>query len=140
MALNLEKETLNARDKRFCEEYVANGYNASKAYLVTHDVAQSTAGNSGYRLLKKASIQNYIRELEKDIFTNNHINAEHIANELATMAFREITKEDSLSYNDKIKALELLGKQLSLYTQKVDMAGSADININIVGEENGTES
>lgn len=60
------------------------------------------------------------------------INAEHIANELATMAFGEVTNDSRLSYSDKTKALELLGKQLSLYTQKVDMNSQQTIEVNII--------
>ena len=120
---------------RFCEEYVGNGYNASKAYQVTHpDVTAATASNSGYRLLKDQRIKDYIQALEKDIFEANHINAEHIANELATIAFGTVTDESRLSYTDKMKALELLGKQINLYTQKLDVAMS-DIIINIKGDE-----
>lgn len=135
MARN-ENAPLNDANKRFCEEYVANGYNGAKAYLaVKPDADPGVAYRYSWSLLKDKRIKEYIRQLEKDAFEANHINAEHIANELATIAFGTVTDNSRLSYSDKMKALELLGKQISLYVNKLDL-GIGEITINITGEEN----
>ena len=124
---------MTAKQKQFCINYVEH-YNARKAYLDAFGCSLATANCEAYNLMKKPDIKNYIHELEQAAFEANGINAEHIANELATMAFAKITDESKLSYSEKMKALELLGKQLQLYGQKIDLNAKTDIVINITGD------
>lgn len=126
---------LKPQMKRFCEEYVANGYNASKAYLVAYACAPSSANFNAYRLMKRPDVSEYISELEKDIYEANRINAEHIANELATMAFGKVGEETGISHQTKLKALDLLQKQVGLQTQNIKADVSQDIVIKIKGEK-----
>ena len=124
---------MTAKQKQFCINYVEH-YNIRKAYLDAFGCSESTANTEGYQLMKKQEIKDYIRELEKDAFERNGINAEHIANELATIAFSKVNEEGRLGYSDKMKALELLGKQLQLYSQKIEVS-TDDIVINITGDK-----
>ena len=69
-------------------------------------------------MLKKPEVKEYIDELQKERFENLHINADRIATELATMAFSPIGGD--VSENGKLRALELLQKQLGLQNQKIE--------------------
>lgn len=58
---------LNEKQKLFCENYVANGFNATKAYLDAYESdSPKSAAVSGCELLRKASIQEYLKAVEGD--------------------------------------------------------------------------
>lgn len=120
------------KERDFCHEYVKT-YNATQAYLAAFDCVYDTAKAAGYRLLKKPQIKEYIRELEMEAFEANSINAEHIANELSKMAFGEINEVNTTT--TKLKALDLLQKQLSLQGQKISATVESDVNITIKVKE-----
>jgi phage terminase small subunit len=111
-----EGTTLTAKQKRFCEEYVANGYKLVDAYMKAFDCSQETACANQWKLMKKDAIKDYIREIQHDRFEALGINADKIANELNRIAFEdpESTKAE------KMKAIDLLQKQMGLQTQKVE--------------------
>lgn len=123
---------LNGKQKAFCEEYVANGYNAQKAYAIVYDCwNEASVRSNTCRLLKNEKIKEYIRELQKERFEALNISAERVAEKLADIAFA--AKDDSY-YNAtaQLKALDLLQKQMGLQTQKVDANVSTEINVNLV--------
>lgn len=126
---------LKPQMKRFCEEYVANGYNGTRAYMEAYACSQASAQNSAHRMMKMPEVVAYIAELEKDIYEANRINAEHIANELATMAFGKVSEETGISHQTKLKALDLLQKQVGLQTQNIKADVNQDIIIRIKGEK-----
>ena len=112
------KGELTLKMKAFCEEYVKD-YNATQAYLRAYGGEYTTANNRGCAMLKDSRIKDYIKELQKEGFEQACINAERIAMELAEMAFAEKGDED-YSASIKLKALDLLQKQLGLQQQKID--------------------
>lgn len=77
--------------------------------------------------MKKPEAHEYLDQLEKEKFKELRINAEHIATELAKIAFMD----DTASQKDKMKAMELLQKQLGLQQQKITADVSTNINIDI---------
>ena len=123
---------LTKKEKAFCEEYVANGGNASRAYFATYDTASIENARKGYcKVFKKPEVKEYIRELQKVAFDNACINAERVALRLSEIAF---ANKDDEYYNisSQLKALDLLQKQLGLQHQKIEADVNTDININIV--------
>lgn len=119
--------TLTVIQRRFLEEYIKD-YNGARAYMraqpnVDYDNAKVTA----YVILKKPEAHAYLDQLEKEKFQELRINAEHIATELAKIAFMD----DEASKKDKMKAIELLQKQLGLQSQKIQADVSTNINIEI---------
>ena len=123
---------LNGKQQAFCEEYVANGYNAQKAYAVVYDCwNEASLRSNTCRLLRNDKVKEYIRELQKERFEALNISAERVAEKLADIAFAE--KDDNY-YNAtaQLKALDLLQKQMGLQTQKVDANVSTEINVNLV--------
>lgn len=124
---------LTNKEKAFCEEYVRNGGNASRAYFYAYDTASIENARKAYcKTFRKPEVKQYIADLQKEAFAAACINAERVALKLADIAFSD--KEDEV-YNTsaKLKALDLLQKQLGLQHQKIE----ADINndINIIIEE-----
>lgn len=124
---------LTKKEKAFCEEYVANGCNASRAYFAVYDCSSIEVARKAYcKPFRKPEVKQYIADLQKQAFEAASINAERVALKLADIAFAD--KEDEI-YNtaSQLKALDLLQKQLGLQKQKVE----ADVNttINLVIEE-----
>lgn len=131
MAENKNPYKLTKKEKAFCEEYVANGGNASRAYFAAYDCPSMENARKAYcKVFRKETVKSYIRELQKEAFEAACINAERVALKLADIAFAE--KGDEY-YNavSQLKALDLLQKQLGLQTQKVEADITTDINITI---------
>ena len=121
---------MTGKQKRFCEEYVANRYNATQAYVAAYGVSPEVASKISYRVLKNQECRDYIAELEHDIFESNMINADRIANELASIAFAD--KQDLIySPANKLKALDLLQKQINLQNKKIDLTTKNNITSEI---------
>ena len=119
-----KKGTLTNTQKRFLEEYIKD-YNGTRAYMraypnASYDSAKATA----YVILKKPEAHAYLDQLEGEKFKELRINAEHIATELAKIAFMD----DEVSKKDKMRAMELLQKQLGLQQQNI----KADVNNDII--------
>lgn len=113
---------LTEKQKAYCIEYASNGYNALNAYrAVSPECTTGGAKAGSYRYMKTPEVRAYLTELISDIYASKMISAETIASELAVVAFqrRESLKED-YSEGTKLKALELLQKQLGLQTQKIE--------------------
>ena len=121
---------LNTQQEMFCREFIACKYNGGKAYEKVYATKNNNSARAGaVRLMKMPEIKERINQLEKEIFEENHITPEHIANELSEMAFGEDTPQ-----NIKLKALDLLQKQTGLQTQKVQADLNNNIHINITGD------
>lgn len=119
--------TLTVIQRRFLQEYIKD-YNGARAYMrACTDVDYDSAKATAYVILKKPEAHAYLDQLEKEKFQELRINAEHIATELAKIAFMD----DEASKKDKMKAIELLQKQLGLQSQKIQADVSTNINIEI---------
>lgn len=119
---------LTKKEKKFCEEYIANGCNASRAYEVAYGCSIEDARKRYCKTFRKPEIKEYIAQLQKEAFAEACITAERIALKLADIAFAE--KNDEIyGASAQLKALDLLQKQLSLQTQKIEADVSTDINI-----------
>lgn len=126
---------LTAKEKAFCEEYVANGCNASRAYFKVYDTSSIENARKAYcKVFRKPEVKEYITQLQKDAYDAAFINAERIALKLAEIAFAA-KDDENYAASSQLKALDLLQKQLGLQTQKVEADVSTDIVINITGQE-----
>ena len=121
---------LTNKEKAFCEEYVLNGGNASRAYEKAYGCCIEDARKRYCKTFRKPEIKEYIREMQKVAFDNACITAERVALRLSDIAFA--TKGDEI-YNtsSQLKALDLLQKQLGLQHQKLEADLSTNINITI---------
>lgn len=139
---------LNARQKAFCEYYVASG-NATES-AIKAGYSEKTAYSIGQRLLKNVEVKAYIEELMKKIEDKRIATAEEVLKELTKALRGEVEEEvvvvesvgngitkavktkKKISARDRIRAAELLGKRHMLFTEKQQI----DITpIMFVGEE-----
>jgi phage terminase small subunit len=121
---------LTKKEKAFCEAYVANGGNSSRAYAEVYECCIEDARKRYCKTFRKPEIKEYIRELQKVAFDNACITAERVALRLSEIAFAD--REDEIyTTSAQLKALDLLQKQLGLQHQKIEAEVSTDIVINI---------
>lgn len=121
---------LTKKEQAFCEEYIANGCNASQAYAKAYGCCIEDARKRYCKTLKKDKVKEYISSLQKDAYDAAFINAERVALKLADIAFAEKDDEHYV-VSSQLKALDLLQKQLGLQRQKVEAEVNTDIVINI---------
>lgn len=115
---------LTEKQKRFCEEYLID-LNATQAYIRAGYSAKKkdTARVESSKLLTKPNIQNYISELQKFQSERTGITADNVLKELEKVAFAET----DISGKEKIKALELLGKHLGLFSEQCKPSGEQEL-------------
>ena len=83
------RKGLNLRQKRFCKEYLID-LNAKQA-AIRAGYSQNRAGEIGYQLLQKTTIQTYINEIQNQTAKKLEITHEMLTAEWAKMAFSNIT-------------------------------------------------
>lgn len=120
---------LTKKEKAFCEEYVANGGNASRAYFAAYDTPTIENARKEYcKVFRKPAVKEYIAALQKEAFAAACINAERVALRLSDIAFAD--KDDEIyNISAQLKALDLLQKQLGLQHQKIEAEVNQEINI-----------
>jgi phage terminase small subunit len=81
-----EQKELSARQKHFCQNLLANGYNATKA---AKDAGYSHKGarTQASELLTNPNILRYLEELQRPVVEALDLSAERILREYASMAF-----------------------------------------------------
>ena len=137
---------LNARQKSFCEFYVASG-NATES-AIKAGYKEKYAGVNADKLLKNTNISKYIKKITEEHTNNRIAKAEEILEFLTATLRGEVTEEvvvggfgksatEKISKNvdlkDRLKAAELLGKRYRLFTDKVEVEGA--VPVVIVGED-----
>ena len=140
---------LNARQKSFCEFYVASG-NATES-AIKAGYSKKTADRIASENLRKLELKKYIDELMQKLESERIASAEEVLQNLTAMMRGEIQEDvvvvegegdgvssarvmkKQVSAKERIKAAELLGKRYRLYTDKVEVEGV--IPVMIVGED-----
>lgn len=102
---------LTKKQKLFCEEYVRNGRNATKAYLtvfVTNNY--HAAGAGAHKLLKKQNVIDYIKYLDELNQKEHGIDRNMV---LSEMLYQYNQTKDVNNFA-ALKALEMIAKLLGL--------------------------
>lgn len=126
---------LNKKHELFALEYVKT-LNATEAYAnVYHVDNPNVCASAGARLLRNVKVKAYIDELLKQIQSEKIATAEEVLIGLTAIARGDIEEEllEDYSLHYKIRALELLGKTHSLFTDKIDVKSQNETNINLSG-------
>jgi len=148
MAKRKESEMeLNTKELIFANEYIANGQNATQAYLKAYpDVTEETARVNGSKLLTNTNIRAYIDAELKKIEEKAILSRDEILRLLAEGARGKMkeqkpvfnpakgtieTVEVDIAPKDRMKALELAGKTMNLFTDKLDLSGDIEIKVEI---------
>ena len=121
---------LTKKERDFCEEYVANGFNASQAYAKAYDKDIEYSRKAYCKTFRKPDVKEYIAKLQQEAFEMACITAERVALKLAEIAFSE-KGDDYYNASSQLKALDLLQKQLGVQHQKIEADLHTDIVINI---------
>lgn len=118
---------LNDRQKRFCDEYLID-LNGTQA-AIRAGYSAKTAAAIGAENLIKPNIQSYLKQRLNDREQRTEITQDMVIKELRDVAFAEAADytDAKLKYSNKLKALELLGKHMGMFVDRVKM--QTDVNI-----------
>lgn len=103
---------LTEKQKRFCEEYLID-LNATQSALR----AGYKNGEIGRQLITKTNVMSYIKELRDRQSKRTEVSSDEVVEELKKVAFCDA----KVLGRDKVKALELLGQHLGMFTEKVSV-------------------
>ena len=141
---------LTAKQIRFVDEYLVD-LNATQA-AIRAGYSEKTAAATAARLLRNVNIQNEISRRQKDLQKRTEVSQDRVVKELARIAFADASVVCVTDFNkltddqraaiqgvrptnfgweiklcDKIKALELLGRHIGMFTDKLEVKGAIDI-------------
>ena len=132
----MAKDKAPDRQAQFAQEYVVD-FNGKQA-AIRSGYSKKTAESQASRLLRNVKVRSEIeRLLEDPVGKRNEIRKRNI-DELFPLAYTDAAvelKRDKdgnvieVSFRDKLRAIELLGKMHGLFTDKVDVAMSGSLNV-----------
>lgn len=121
------------KQKLFCDEYLSNGMNATQAYLKTYKNVKNTntAAANASALLRNPKVREYLDVALAKIHDEKTMDAREVMERLTAIG-REQTTDELLTMDgeikevksrtqDRIKALELIGKAYGMFRDKVEM-------------------
>ena len=132
---------MNARQKRFCDEYLID-CNATQA-AIRAGYSKKTAKQVGQRLLTYVDLKCYIeRELER-LHNERTANAEEVLEYLTAVMRGEHTEQTLIGIGDgvqrignievgakdRLKAAELIGKRYGLFKEGLEVSGVVPVVI-----------
>ena len=106
---------MTEKQKLFAETYLANGFNAREAYYKAFGENGNKQPSYPYTLLKNKDVAEYINKRREEIYDSLNVDATRVMQEIADIAF-ELKNDKNVA--SKLKALELLSKNLALQTVK----------------------
>ncbi|MDR2647635.1 MAG: terminase small subunit [Oscillospiraceae bacterium] len=116
--------TLNARQERFCREYVTD-YNGTQA-AIRAGYSVKTANEQAAQLLAKLSIQEHIAQLQKQVTKRLCLSEDRVIQELVRIQERAL---EVRAYPSAIRALELIGKHIGMWTERAVDGDAESITI-----------
>jgi phage terminase small subunit len=133
--------TLTARQKKFCDEYLISG-NATDA-AIKAGYSPKTAKQTGSENLAKPDLRAYIDEQLEKLHSAKIADAEEVMKYLTSVMRGEHTEQVlklvgdgiqtvtdiEVSAKERIKAAELIGKRYALFSDKMDLGGAVPVVI-----------
>lgn len=120
---------LTPKQKRFCEEYIVD-LNATQA-AIRAGYSQKTAAVIAAENLTKPNISNYVQLLQGERASKTEISAEWVLKNLKEIADEAKEKGE---YSPANKSLELIGKHLGMFTEKIDLNADVEIEVSLSDE------
>lgn len=124
---------ITKKQKLFIEEYLID-LNATQA-AIRAGYSEKSARVHASKLLTNANIQECLSEKMNERSKNAEVNAEKVLNELSSIAFADLTEKGLIRPSDKIRALELLGKHLAMFTERSITSIKNDDDVGITKEQ-----
>jgi phage terminase small subunit len=131
---------LKERQKRFADFYIESGNITDSAIRAGY--SENYANAQSYKLLENVGIKAYIDEQLKLLADKRIMNAEEVMRLLTSIARNEEQEEvvvfgdkgpeltqKGMSAKDRLKALELIGKRYTLWTDKTQLEGNIGVTI-----------
>ena len=117
----MSKNKLTQKEIMFCENYITCG-NATES-AIKAGYKEQTARVTASKILTKANIQEYVKELQEKAKTSRIMTAIE-RREFLT----ELIKNRNEKVADRLKALDILNKMDGAYTNKVEVMGEIKTN------------
>ena len=99
---------LITKHEMFCQEYMSNGFNATKAYQAVYKVEYKQAESNASRLMGNDKIKNRLDELKKEHQQKFDIKKEDLLKDLVKIKNDNI--EDAPPFS--MKAIEIINKMM----------------------------
>lgn len=112
---------LNARQKSFCEFYVASG-NATESAIKAGYSEKYTNKNVS-KIRQNTAVQEYIKELQEKAKESRILTAREKREWLS-----EVIKNGNEKLQDRLKALDILNKMDGEYIEKMQLSGQLNTN------------
>lgn len=112
---------LNARQKAFCEFYVASGNATESARKAGY--SESYAVNRIHELMKSVGICGYIEELNKKVKDNRIADIKEVKE-----FWTEVLRNKNQKIQDRLKASEYIAKTNGAFLDKVELKGELKTN------------
>lgn len=117
---------MTEKQKLFAENYLANGFNAREAYYSAFGENSNKQPSYPYTLLKNKEVAAYVKKRREEIYESLNIDATRVMAEIAEIAFEPRNEKNITA---KLKALELLSKNLSLQTVKTESKDVIEVTL-----------
>lgn len=132
-------EELTPKQERFCQEYIVD-YNGTQAAIRTGYSGKS-AGSQAGRLLKNAKVLARVRQLQAEQVQRLSVSQDWVVLQLRETLRKCLEPQPVMQWVDgkllpcgeyafdskgALKALELLGKHLGMFTDKLSLSGSVN--------------
>ena len=137
------KKLKDARQERYCHEYIIDLIQTQAALRAGY--AKRSARQTASALMTKPNIMARIAYLQAEACSKVLITPENVLESIMDIRESATTKmamtskltgeklgETMIDYNAGLKANELLGKHLALFTEKIEHSGNLDTTINII--------
>lgn len=106
----------------FGQEYVKNGNNGTKAYMIAYpNCTEETARRNASTLLTKTDVQEYIKELQDKIEDKSIMSAKDRMIFLTNVVNGIMEGQEKVCGSDRLKALDILNKMSGEYVIKTEI-------------------
>ena len=132
-------DIMTDKQQIFCDRYVENNFNGTQA-CITAGYSEKTASVIANENLRKPYLKEYIDILIDEKLSDVKKRGYRVLNELEKIAYGEgdIKTDDEgnvigVNKRDKLKALELLGKNTALFVEKIEWGKNVIVKNNAGG-------